>query len=384
MNRVTQKAGFRRELMAARRRRASVANPEQATFSGTVSALDRKAPSFCLALGKLLLLAAIALPSWHARAANVFFELPLKSSDVAYSAGTSKIYVTVPSAAGQPHGNRLVEINKFSGAIERSVFVGSEPGVIAVAHDGSFAYVGLDGAAAVRRVDLATMTSGLQFSLGRPDWSETFYVDDMRVLPGLSDSVVVSRRNDTTIPWHEGVAVYDSGVPRPITTPPQSGPNSIALLDASTVVGYDNTSTAFGLWRMAISADGIRVLEHVDNVLNGNDHRIVTNAGTVFSTSGVAVDGATFQALGSFGSAGPIVPEAMPGMVAIIGNDGASVQIFDRFLFSSTRTITLPSVNGTPKRASSCGPACLVFDTALDRVVIVLIDYDSIFLGTFD
>ena len=98
-------------------------------------------------------------------------------------------------------------------------FRGQRAGEIAISDDGQFLYVALDGAAAVRRVSLATLTADLQFGLGADQFFGPFYVDDIAVLPGSPHSVAVSRRNVGFSPRHEGVAIYDSGVQRPTTTP---------------------------------------------------------------------------------------------------------------------------------------------------------------------
>lgn len=384
MSSVKRRSEIGRILASTHAMRDAAAKPARWPLAETLPCGSRSTRCCRFAIARMIGFIFLALPMWQARAASVVLEVPIKSNDVAYSASTSKIYATVPSLAGMPYGNRLVEIDPFRGTIERSVFAGSEPGVIAVSDDGSFAYVGLDGAAAVRRVELTSMTTGLKFNLGRPELSETYFVDDMGVLPGLPDSVVVSRKDVNIIPSKAGVAVYDSGVKRPLSTPPFDGPNSIALLDSSTVVGYDNTSSEHGLWRLTIQADGITVQTHASYALNGYGHRIVTNSGEIFSTSGQAADGTTLQVLGSYGMTGPIVPEVLPGMTALVGSDGARVELFDRVLFNPTRTITLPAAHGTPRRASPCGPACLVFNTVMDRIIIVQIDYDSVFENGFD
>jgi hypothetical protein len=89
--------------------------------------------------------------------------------------------------------------------------------------------VALDGAAAVRRVDLAGPMADLLFSLGGSAFSGPFFVDDMQVLPGSPQSVAVARENHTSDPRHEGVAIYDNGIPRPKLTPSLIGSNVLAF-----------------------------------------------------------------------------------------------------------------------------------------------------------
>lgn len=71
--------------------------------------------------------------------------------------------------------------------VSSSRFVGSEPNRLVSSTDGQYVYVGLDGAAAVRRVSLASLTANLQFFLG-----SGVFAGDMVALPGLPGSVAVS------------------------------------------------------------------------------------------------------------------------------------------------------------------------------------------------
>lgn len=106
-------------------------------------------------------------------------KLSISNNDAIYVPQTGRIYASVPSTA-PPYGNNVVAIDPATATVVASVFVGSEPGRLAVSDDGTKLYVGLNGAAAVRVVDLPTFTAGLQFSLpgltrtraatGSPTW----------------------------------------------------------------------------------------------------------------------------------------------------------------------------------------------------------------------
>ena len=71
-------------------------------------------------------------------------------------------------------------------------------------------YVSLEGAGAVRRVDLKTQTADLQFPLGR-DESGIFYAEDLATIPGQPLDVVVTRRTSSPV----GLAEYSDGVKLP-------------------------------------------------------------------------------------------------------------------------------------------------------------------------
>jgi hypothetical protein len=116
------------------------------------------------------------------------------------------------------NGNSLVQIEPVAGTVGTPVFIGSEPGKLAISSNSQYIYASLDGAAAVRRFDIASQTAGLQFSLGSDSFFGPLYVDDMEVMPGQPATVAVSRRYLSTSPRHAGVGIYDDGVVRSTTT----------------------------------------------------------------------------------------------------------------------------------------------------------------------
>src|SRR5207249_1382365 len=124
-----------------------------------------------------------------------------------------QIYASIPGTT--PLGNSIVSINPFTGTLGVPIFIGSEPGKLAVSDNGQYLYVSLDGAAAVRRLDLASGTPGLQFSLGSSPLNDgLYYVDDVKVLPGNPSAVAVSRKSTITSSYGT-VAIYDDGIKRP-------------------------------------------------------------------------------------------------------------------------------------------------------------------------
>ena len=96
-------------------------------------------------------------------------------NDIVYNKQSRKLLVSVPSRVGAG-GNSITELDPITGALGISVFVGSEPNKLAISDDGQTAYVGIDGAASVRRVDMSTHTAGTQFRLGSDQGSGTVQV----------------------------------------------------------------------------------------------------------------------------------------------------------------------------------------------------------------
>ncbi len=187
-------------------------------------------------------------------------QLPIVTKDVMFDRKTGKFYVSVPSSAGAM-GNSIARINAATGVIEGFVFVGSEPGKLALSDDGQTLYVSLDGAAAVRRYDIATQTAGAQFSLGDELTSGPFFVNDLEVAPGNPDLVAVSRKNLVTSTY-EGVAVYDNGVRRSLTTPRNSSESTFIAFSSSASTLYGFSVANGGLQKLSVSASGVSVVKH--------------------------------------------------------------------------------------------------------------------------
>src|ERR1044072_1308856 len=100
--------------------------------------------------------------------------LNLPVNDITYDKVSKKIFASIPSRAGAA-GNSVTEIDPVTGTFGVSTFVGSEPNKIAISNDGQTVYVGLDGSASVRRMDVASHTATVQFRLGNDSGTQTPY-----------------------------------------------------------------------------------------------------------------------------------------------------------------------------------------------------------------
>lgn len=92
--------------------------------------------------------------------------VPILANNLIYNPSNQLLYASVPSADGPTYGNSIVSIDPATGALGNPIWVGSEPNHLALSSDGTTLWVGLDGAGAVREVNLVTQTAGLQFGLG--------------------------------------------------------------------------------------------------------------------------------------------------------------------------------------------------------------------------
>ena len=120
--------------------------------------------------------------------------VPIANNSMVLNPVSGLLYVTVPSSAGAPYGNTVVSVDPETGNLGTPIAVGSEPNRIAVTDDGKYLWVGLDGASAVRRVNLAAGTADLQFSIGGNNtgwYANPATVQAIAALPGSDTAVVV-------------------------------------------------------------------------------------------------------------------------------------------------------------------------------------------------
>jgi hypothetical protein len=269
--------------------------------------------------------------------------LALPSNGLVFDPVRGVLYASVPSfVAG--FGNRVVKVDPASGQITDSVFVGSEPDVMAIAGDASNLYVGIAGAAAVRRVNLDTFTANLQVSLGNSDFG-AMTAGDLAVMPGSPGSFAVSRRNPGFSPYFAGLAIYDGGVRRSQVWDGFTGGERIEFADAATLYGYDDETTGFELFELRVDTQGVRPVREADGVLDGFFVDFVYDDGQIIGTSGIVVDAAAFLRVGTFAASGPLAVDRSRSTVTYLAASFETQSLFlvefDRQKFVPLDTVEL-------------------------------------------
>jgi subtilisin-like proprotein convertase family protein/subtilisin family serine protease len=304
---------------------------------------------------------------------QVVTQLALQANDLVYDPGTQKIYASVPSTAG-PVGNTITVIDPFTRTIGSSVFVGSEPNRLALSGDGQFLYVGLDGAAAVRRVAVATLVPGLQVPLGNDALNGPRFAGDIAVLPGSPQSFAVSRRYISTSPEHAGVAIFDGAVSRPTETATHTGSNVIEFsASPSRLYGYNNGTTEFGFRRMSVDASGVAVLDVTQDLISGFGADIKVANGLVYSTTGSVIDPEDRTLLGTFdlgfAFTSSVVPDVSLDRVFFL--QGQNILAFHRATLAPVGTFQVAAASGDARSLVRWGPDGLAFRTATGQVFLV-------------
>jgi hypothetical protein len=315
--------------------------------------------------------------------ANIFSQvridtLKLITNDIAYDLKTDRIYATIPSLNGS-NGNSIGIINPHTLKLEKTVFMGSEPSVIALSDDGKYAYTGFANAPAFRRFDIATQTAGMQVNLGFSERYGPIYVQDIKVLPKKSSSIAVARKVLNLSTSFQGIAIYDDSIMRPNTLAFLEGANKIQFLNDSILYGYVNEDTRFELTKYLISSTGIEAQNSVRDMPQYANFRlsfIINNQKAYFSNGAIVdITDKPVYAGGFNNSAGQIVYDTYKNLMVFASSNGNGSVYIRRF---NTQNFQLEdeilAINAFPKltvgvgRIVTCGNDCYAFNFSNDFI----------------
>jgi hypothetical protein len=297
--------------------------------------------------------------------------LPLTTGDLVYNSNDGMIYGSVPSRTdvfvpgfstfGSPisFGNSIVPIDPVSGTMGQPIAAGSEPKKLAISNSGQYIYAALDGEGAVCRIDLPSKTIGSRFSLGNDEpYKGPRYVYDMEVAPNNPGTVAISRFHKNGIPSHLGVAIYDNGAQRPITTentfPSYTDNNNLITYSdsATTIWGYNLEQSTRDFHKLTVSSSGVTMGNKVQNLFDATD--IKFDNGLIYSDSGQVVNPLTATVVGTYPGLGfcdrLVYPESVRGTVYFLVsncNGIATIRAYNQTTFALTGTLSISGVNGS-------------------------------------
>lgn len=314
--------------------------------------------------------------------------VPITNNSMVYNPVNGLAYVSVPSTAGAPYGNSVVSVDPVSGALGKPIPVGSEPDRLAVSDDGQYLWVGLDGASAVRRVNLATGVADLQISIAGNNtgwYADPATVQALAALPGSDTAVVVGTTGSGGSGSAYSLAIFDSGVVVGSAVNNFS-PSAIQVNGAlSEVYAASNGSYAVYTYSNAgltqkgtVATNGSYSGYGIDD-LQATGGRIYTDFGTVYDAEAGALLG-TFYSSGTTVAAGPVTADTTLGHVFILDNAQGivyasgynEIQTFDLNTYSVIASDTIPvgvttgtatTTNSSPSHLTRWGQNGLLFRT---------------------
>lgn len=297
--------------------------------------------------------------------------LSLSVGDLEFDPSRQLIYASLPDS------NSIVTIDPETGSISEPVFVGTNPVALAISDDGRYLYVGLDGEAAVRRVNLATMSTDLQFPVGTGDpFTGVMEAKDIVVLPAQPETVAIARRHRGGTPDEVNVAIYDNGVQRPVPSTGFLHPDVLEVSQETNVVyGYHNQSTFFGFFRMFVGETGIVSQQVRQGLAFGFGANVEYDEGLFFSSSGQLFDGYRLEFLGQFPGVteqAAVEPDWAIRRVFFVQavNEVSELAAYDNN-FTRVGTVVPSNVLGEPRDLIRWGTNGLAFRTTSNQVVLL-------------
>jgi hypothetical protein len=248
--------------------------------------------------------------------------LPLPANDLVYNPATQLLYASVPSSGGSALGNSVVSIDPFTGTLGTPIFVGSEPTRLALSNDGTVLWVGLNGASAVREINLVTGTPGLQIGLGTSTFGGGNVAQALSVMPGHPDTVAVAA--GPLFSSGSVITIFDSGVARAKTST-----GITACCTSVTDLIFDSTGSALyelaqGYGSLAVDSTGITSASSLNPNVFATSMKI--DNGRAYLSSGVILDANTGVQQGVFSvgqgqnANGPEVPDSTLGEAFVLVN----------------------------------------------------------------
>jgi hypothetical protein len=263
-----------------------------------------------------------------------YLSIPLTASALTVDPVGGLLYAAIPASATL-NPSTIIPINPATGALNSPIAVSSDPQRLAISDDGSELYVATS-AGVLQRINLSTMAIERTFNLPvDPEFGQT-YVQEMHVVPGSPQSIVVELF-DIADPPEDGAALYnDSGLVNWI--PGQRSVNSANTLFWMDSFAFTSPSLIYGLpgtlnssfIEVQVSPNGLSAGNAPPGEISEGTGDIVRSDGTLlYTNSGEVLNPATQQLLGTYlepsGSqlfdAASVVPDTANGHTYFLDTD---------------------------------------------------------------
>jgi hypothetical protein len=292
----------------------------------------------------------------------------LPVNDLLYHPALRVLIASIPGAAG-PGGNSIWLIEPEKLEVTAVIAVGSEPNKLALSDDGTILYVGLDGAAAIRVVNMATRTAGSLISLGNDPIFGPLFPEDIGVQPGTTNTIAVTRKFLNVSPRHAGVAIYEGDVMRPTTTHRDQDPyNNVIEFSESpgALYCYNNEITGQEFNTLTVDASGVRVTGSNAHLVTGfSDIEFDRGNRLVYATSGRVVDPAAGRLVGTVDARGPVEPDSARDRVFFVTGGGSEVTVmaYSATSLAAVGGMGIGGLSGLPWSLVRWGARGLAFNT---------------------
>jgi hypothetical protein len=241
--------------------------------------------------------------------------LEVAAQHLVYDGTRDRLYATV-TGADPDFPNRLLTIDPTKMEVVDSLPVGSDPRVLALSSDASTLWVGLDGAAAMRRVDLTVSPPAVGPLVSLPA-----SVRSMVVLPGTPRAVAVALGG-----YLNQAAIFDDGVMRAMASMPFDDITLLAAGPGNLLFGFNGASTGYEFFVLTVGPAGL-TYKPFSNLVMGYQSTLVYADGRVYASSGQVVNVSNPDApvaAGTFHYFGPMIPRGNNRLTMLSPGDSFS------------------------------------------------------------
>lgn len=301
--------------------------------------------------------------------------LALPTNDILYNAMDGLIYASIPGSAGEGLGNTIAGIDPATGVVTKTIFVGSEPTRMALSSDGTQLFVGLNGAGAVRQVNLTTGTAGVQFSLGGGPgvYNPPYVASGLAALPGQPNSVAVYSTNGV-------VTIFDSGVARAKTSSGLStyfnqNYGGLSFGSSASTLYLNSQSTGSNLYALSIDSTGVTGATALGS--GGGGSTMQYDNGRLYLPTGVVLNASSGVQIGQFSTTstysnsnapvvatGPVVSDSTLGRAWVIPTsyqiNNGQILAYDEATFNLIGSLPVTGIGTYPAYSYNSTPADLI------------------------
>ncbi len=251
--------------------------------------------------------------------------LDVQANHIVFDATRNRIYATVGQSASR-FPNSVVAVDPATGDVVWNLSVGSDPKPIALSDDASTLWIGLDGANAVRSIDVGAMTLGAVYPLPRGVFGDYGVAGDIVVLPGSRTTIAVNIHDYGLSPSLQGTAVLDDGAARPTQAPGHTGASSLTGGPTGYLFGFNYAHTGFEFFTLTVSPSGLTQMGH-SGLASGFATHVYYAAPYVFATDGAVIDVSTPTTphlAGHLPMPGTVAPDVAGGVAYVLAADSFS------------------------------------------------------------
>ncbi|MGA9783378.1 MAG: choice-of-anchor D domain-containing protein, partial [Terracidiphilus sp.] len=294
-----------------------------------------------------------------------YLSIPLTASALTVDPVGGLLYAAIPASASQ-NPNTVIPINPATGATMTPIAVASGPVALAVSDDGSELYVASAGV--LQRFNLQTLALERTFNLPvDPEWGQT-YVQEMHVVPGSPQSIVVELFANVD-PAEDGAALYnDSGLVSWIPGvgadgSPSSPPlemDSFSFTSSSMIYGLPEPEVGTFFLEVPVSPSGLSYTGTtvgeanvpLSSIVRSDGTLLYTNSGEVWNPSTMTLLGTYLEPSGDqiFYSPG-VIPDTANGDTDFLDSDAGyseyqavTIDVYDQANYALLGTVPFTSI----------------------------------------